>query len=124
MALKQNPQLRALIVDDDENAAVQVTHVLHKMGFAVEHANDGLDGLKHCQSSRFNIIVCDIRMPRLGGLSFLSNLGQTPNAATKVVMVSALDDNAIRNQALSAGAFAYLVKPIAMQDLRDAIGNL
>ena len=124
MSSSQSPQPRALVVDDDEAAVDQVTQVLHKMGFAVEQAADGLDALKRCQAGRFDIVVCDVRMPRLSGLSFLSNLGGTQNATTEVIMISALDDNAIRNQALSSGASAYLVKPIAVQELRDAIAKL
>ncbi len=122
MSLPRTPQLRALVIDDDQTVADQVTQALHKMGFAVEHSMDGLDALGRCQSNRFDVIVCDIRMPRLSGLSFLSNLSHTLNGSTKVIMVSALDDNAIRNQALASGATVYLVKPIAIQDLRDAVG--
>ena len=118
-----DPQLRALVIDDDETVIDQVTQVMHKMGFAVERSIDGLDALGRCQSNRFDVIVCDVRMPRLSGLSFLSNLGNTLNGTTKVIMVSALDDNAIRNQALASGASAYLVKPIVTQDLRDAVGT-
>ncbi len=117
-----DPQLRALVIDDDETVVDQVTQVMHKMGFTVERSMDGLDALGRCQSNRFDVIVCDVRMPRLSGLSFLSNLGHTLNSATRVVMISALDDNAIRNQALASGAYVYLVKPIAMQELRDAVG--
>jgi two-component system chemotaxis response regulator CheY len=95
---------------------------MHKMGYAVERSFDGLDALRRCQSSRFDIVICDVRMPRLSGLSFLSNLARSPNALPKFIMVSALDDNAIRRQALSSGASAYLVKPVATQALRDAVG--
>lgn len=124
MPSEQNPQRRALVVDDDDTVVEHVTQVLHKMGFVVDCAVDGLDALARCQSSRFDVIICDIRMPRLTGLSFLSNLGRTLNATTRVIMISGLDDNGIRNQVLSSGAAMYLVKPISTQDLRDAIGSL
>lgn len=115
---------RALVVDDDETIIDQVTPVMHKMGFAVERSFDGRDALRRCQSSRFDIVVCDVRMPRLSGLSFLRNLAYTPNAQSKIIMISAIDDHAIRRQALASGVFAYRVKPIATQVLRDAIGEL
>jgi DNA-binding response OmpR family regulator len=124
MPSEQNPQRRALVVDDDDTVVEHVTQVLHKMAFAVDCAVDGLDALERCHSNRFDVIICDIRMPRLSGLSFLSNLGKTLNATARVIMISGLDDNVIRNQVLSSGASMYLVKPIAAQDLRDAIGNL
>ena len=124
MSTTNNPQPSALVVDDDETIIDQVTQVMHKMGFAVERSFDGLDALRRCQSNHFDVVVCDVRMPRLSGLSFLSNLGYTRNAESKVIMISAIDDHAIRRQALASGAFAYLVKPIATQVLRDAIGDI
>jgi DNA-binding response OmpR family regulator len=60
-------------------------------------------------------------MPRLSGLSFLTNLAHSPHTIRKIIMISALDDNSLRRQALASGASAYLVKPIAMQALKDAI---
>lgn len=123
MSDKNEPQPRALVVDDDEAIIEQVTQVMHKMGFAVERSSNGLDALRRCQAARFDVVICDVRMPRLSGLSFLSNLAYTPNAQSKVIMISALDDHSIRSQALASGASAYLVKPLAAQVLRDAIGE-
>jgi DNA-binding response OmpR family regulator len=115
------PSRRALVVDDDESSAEQVTRILRKQGFAVEYAQDGLEGMRLCQASRFDLIVCDIRMPRISGLTFLSNLKTTQNATTRVVMLSALDDRSIRRQALGNGASAYLIKPVVSADLIEAI---
>ena len=123
MSDKNDQQPRALVVDDDETIIEQVTQVMHKMGFAVERSTNGLDALRRCQAARFDVVICDVRMPRLSGLSFLSNLAHTPNAESKVIMISALDDHSIRRQSLASGASAYLVKPIAAQVLRDAIGE-
>ena len=121
MSTTSKPQPHALVVDDDETFVDQVTYAMHQLGFTVETSFDGLDALKRCQSSRFDIVLCDVRMPRLSGLSFLSNLARTSEPIPKVVMVSALDDNAIRRQALATGASAYLVKPVALQVLKDAV---
>ena len=122
MASPDDSTLRALVVDDDETFIDHITYLMHKMGYAVERSFDGLDALKRCQSSRFDVVVCDVRMPRLSGLSFLSNLSRATDAMPKCIMVSALDDNSLRRQALATGASAYLVKPIEAQALRDAVG--
>ena len=122
MASPDDLTLRALVVDDDETFIDHITYLMHKMGYAVERSFDGLDALKRCQSSRFDIVICDVRMPRLSGLSFLSNLSRATDAMPKCIMVSALDDNSLRRQALATGASAYLVKPIEAQALRDAVG--
>ncbi|MBL8513942.1 MAG: response regulator [Betaproteobacteria bacterium] len=113
--------LRALVVDDDEACVEHVSAILRKFEWNVEQSHDGLDALRRCQSARYDLVICDIRMPRLSGLSFLSNLSQTRNAMTRVVMVSALDDRAIRRQALASGASAYLVKPLDTRALIDAL---
>jgi CheY-like chemotaxis protein len=113
--------LRALVVDDDEACIEHVMGVLHKFGWAADASHDGLDALRRCQMTRYDLVICDIRMPRLSGLSFLSNLSQTQNAMTRVVIVSALDDRAIRRQALASGASAYLVKPLDTQELIEAL---
>ena len=122
MASPDDSTLRALVVDDDETFIDHITYLMHKMGYAVERSFDGLDALKRCQSSRFDVVICDVRMPRLSGLSFLSNLSRATDAMPKCIMVSALDDNSLRRQALASGASAYLVKPIEAQALRDAVG--
>ncbi|MEO8383733.1 MAG: response regulator [Betaproteobacteria bacterium] len=122
MASPENSNLRALVVDDDETFVDYIAHLMHKMGYAVERSFDGLDALKRCQSSHYDIVVCDVRMPRLSGLSFLSNLSRATAAMPKCIMVSAFDDNALRRQAFASGASAYLVKPIEAQALRDAVG--
>ena len=123
MSFRTDQKLRALVVDDDDTVLDFLTQVLHRMEYAVEHAFDGLDALRRCQSARYDIVVCDVRMPRLSGLSLLSNLGQTLNAETRIVMISALDDDTLRRQALASGASAYLIKPLSGEMLRQAIGG-
>jgi len=115
---------RSLVVDDDETIIDHVTYVLRQSGFDVEQAFDGLDALRRCQSARYDLIVCDVRMPRLSGLSLLSNLAQTQNADSRVVMISAIDDSALRKQALASGASAYLVKPLTAEALRAVVAGV
>jgi two-component system chemotaxis response regulator CheY len=120
-SLRPSSTLTALVIEDDETCVDQAGAVLRRLGLDVEHATDGLDGLQRCRAKRYDLIICDVRMPRLSGLSFLSNLPRTGNATTRVVMLSALDDAAIRRQALASGASAYLVKPMTTDALIDAI---
>lgn len=117
------PPRRALVIDDDETMVEQLSGVLRKIGFAVEQSSDGLDALHRCQNADFDLVVCDVRMPRLSGTSFLNNLSRTPHRIGKIIMISALDDPAVKRQCLAAGATAYLVKPISAQTLRDVVGE-
>ena len=94
------------------------------MGYAVERSTNGLDALRRCQAARFDVVICDVRMPRLSGLSFLSNLAHTPNAQSKVIMISALDDRTLQREALEAGAVAYLVKPASGKAILEAVTGI
>ena len=116
-------KMRALVVDDDETVLDHVSQVLRRMNFAVEPSFDGLDALRRRQSARYGIVVCDIRMPRLSGFSLLSNIGQTINEETRVVVISALDDDSLRKQALASGASAKPIKPLTREMSREAIGD-
>ncbi|MEP7156313.1 MAG: response regulator [Betaproteobacteria bacterium] len=124
MSSSPQQKLRALVVDDDDTVIDFLTQVLHRMNFTVEHAFDGLDALRRCQSARYDLVVCDVRMPRLSGLSLLSNLAHTPNVDTRIVMISALDDDSLRRQSMASGATHYLIKPLTAEMLRGAITGI
>ena len=62
--------LRALVVDDDDACIEHVVSVLRKFGWQADESHDGLDALRRCQAARYDLVICDIRMPKLSGLSF------------------------------------------------------
>ena len=112
---------RALVLEDDDSMAEFIASVMVREGFQVDVERDGLAGLRRCQAENFAMIVADVRMPRLSGLSFFSNLRLTVNASTPVVVISAIDDPAIRRQAVELGARAFLQKPFDAEQLVAAI---
>lgn len=116
-----NAQKRALVVDDDDTVVEHVSAVLRRAGFDVETAGDGLTALSMYRAGRFDAVVCDIRMPKLSGISFLKNLRLTAQSGCRVVMLSSLDDRAIAREAIEAGAVAYLVKPATSKAIIDAV---
>ncbi len=115
------PQRRALVVDDDSTMVEFVSAVLRRAGFKVETAGDGMAALEMCRAGHFDAVVCDIRMPKLSGNSFLKNLRLTPESNCRVVMLSALDDQTVKREVLAAGAVAYLVKPASSRAIIDAV---
>jgi DNA-binding response OmpR family regulator len=112
---------RALVVDDDSTVVEHVSAVLRRNGFAVETAGDGLAALALFRAGTFDAVVCDIRMPKLSGISFLKNLRLNAQSKCRVVMLSSLDDRTIQREALEAGAVAYLVKPASSKAIIDAV---
>jgi DNA-binding response OmpR family regulator len=122
-----NPPHRglALVVDDDEDSQLFVVLSLKKLGYEVKTAADGMAALHMCESEVFDLVVCDIRMPKLSGISFIKNVrARSPNSAKRIIFVSSMDDVMIKREAFEAGAEDYLVKPISSAILAKAITGL
>lgn len=111
---------RALVVDDDPVMVEFVSRTLAKAGFAVESCGDGMSALSMFRAAPFDVVVADVRMPKLSGLGFLQNLRLPQGSPYRVVLLSGMDDAKTRRDALSAGAVAYLVKPASSQAIVDA----
>lgn len=114
-------QKRALVVDDDTVMVEHASAVLRRAGYHVETAGDGMNALAMFRASHFDAVVCDIRMPKLSGISFLKNLRLAAESTCRVVMMSSLDDRTLMREALEAGAVAYLVKPASSKAILAAV---
>jgi two-component system response regulator AtoC len=107
---------RILIVDDEENFRHMLSVILIKEGYEVETASNGEEGLKKAVASPFDQILCDIRMPRMGGLEFLKAIQKTGAEATIVVM-SAYGTVDIAIEAMKLGAYDYISKPFKPDEI-------
>lgn len=117
-------QKRALVVDDDIVLLEHASAVLRRAGYHVETAGDGMNALAMFRASHFDAVVCDIRMPKLSGISFLKNLRLPALSTCRVVMLSSLDDRTLKREALEAGAVAYLVKPASSKAILEAVTGI
>lgn len=114
-------QKRALVVDDDSTIVEHVSAALRRAGYHVETTGDGLSALAMFRAGGFDAVVCDIRMPKLSGISFLKNLRLSAQSSCRVVMLSSLDDRTIKREAMEAGAVAYLIKPATSRAIIEAV---
>jgi two-component system, chemotaxis family, chemotaxis protein CheY len=118
-------EFSALVVDDDVNMVEYISRVMRRSGYDVHEANDGMAALDICRTKRFDVIICDIRMPRLNGITFLRNLRRMEeHINTPVIFASNLDDRSVRLEAMNAGASAMLMKPLSLDALVDALAKL
>lgn len=108
--------MRVLIVEDSERLRKSVALVLRESGYAVDESADGADGLWKAQSNTYDVIILDIMLPELDGLSALRQL-RGENNSTQIILVSARDTIDDRVQGLRDGADDYLVKPFALEEL-------
>jgi DNA-binding response OmpR family regulator len=102
---------KILIIEDDRvlNSAYQM--ILEKEGHEVETAFDGQEGLKKAESLKPNIILLDLLMPTMGGISFLEKYDVEQHASeTKVIVLSNMGDEQLVEKARELGAYKYIVK--------------
>jgi two-component system, OmpR family, copper resistance phosphate regulon response regulator CusR len=108
--------MRVLIVEDERRMATYLGRALTEETFAVDIASDGVQGLEFARSHEYDVIVLDIMLPLLDGLSVCRTL-RDDGRRTPVLMLSARDMIEDRVRGLDAGADDYLVKPFAISEL-------
>ncbi len=115
----------ALVIDDDPVVRMFLTMALNKLGFTVKSAADGMAALEMCMEDVFELVICDMRMPKLSGISFLKNVRmRAPNSARRIVFLTSIDDSVLRRETLEAGALDYLVKPISTAKLKVVVDRI
>ena len=105
-----------LVIDDEENMRHFLKSLLAKEGYEVSLAADGLEGLQLLEEQIFDIILCDIRMPRMDGLEFLREIKKTAVDATIIIM-SAYGTLDIAIEAMKLGAYDYISKPFKPDEI-------
>lgn len=110
-------QYRILIVDDEENVRKLLSAVLTREGYQVNTAADGLAGLTTFEEWKPDLLLLDIRMPGLDGLSVLERIRRRHPAAKVILMTAfAAVDTAVT--ALKQGAFDYIIKPFNLDEVK------
>jgi two-component system response regulator HydG len=114
---------RVLIVDDDEAIRASMAESLRKSGREVRVAEGAAAALKHLSDWRAGVVICDVRMPDLGGLELLAILTERA-ADADVIMMTAFDDMPTVVSSMRGGAVDFLVKPIDLHELRRTVDRL
>ncbi|HYW32304.1 MAG TPA: HD domain-containing phosphohydrolase [Gemmatimonas sp.] len=119
-ALADDALRRVLIVDDESTIRLALSRFLRTRGFDVETAESGDMALEMLRSSRFSLMICDLRMPGVSGLELVPRSLEI-DADLGIVMLTAVNDANSATDALSSGAFDYLTKPVELPDLQAAV---
>jgi DNA-binding response OmpR family regulator len=110
------PGMRLLLVEDSVRLGDAVATGLRKSGYAVDVSVDGKTGLWQAQSHDYDVIILDLMLPGIDGLSLLAKLREA-GRQTHVLVVTAKDTVDDRVRGLRAGADDYLIKPFAFDEL-------
>jgi DNA-binding response OmpR family regulator len=118
--MRDNPGMaeRILVVDDSSQLRTVLSTQLRKLGFEVETAIDGQDGISKARLFKPSLIIMDIQMPKLDGLTATKKMREDPALAhTPIVLLSALGEEQDVIEGIDAGADEYLVKPFRQAEL-------
>jgi two-component system copper resistance phosphate regulon response regulator CusR len=115
--------VKVLVVEDSVRLQEAISEGLRESGYAVDVVGDGQQGLIHAQTSDYDVIVLDLMLPRLDGLSVLRRLRQIGSAAP-ILILTAKDTVEDRVRGLRTGADDYLIKPFAFAELVARVGAL
>ena len=111
---------RVLVVDDEESIRRAIGKFLRSRGFEVVTADSGMEALEQLSQQSFVLMLCDVRMPGLTGIEVVPRALQL-DGLLAIMMLTAVNDAPTATEAMSNGAMDYLMKPVELADLEQAI---
>jgi len=99
-----------LIIDDEKSIRKTLSEILSYEGYKIDEAGDGEEGLKKFKEKAYDLVLCDIKMPKLDGIEFLEKAKQI-NADVPIIIISGHGNIETAVEAVKKGAFDYISKP-------------
>jgi putative two-component system response regulator len=119
-ASAEAPDQRLLVVDDDDTIRLALSKFLRSRGYAVETSSSGAAALERLEREKFMLMLCDVRMPGMNGIDVVPRaVALDPDLA--IMMLTAVNDAPTATEALASGAYDYLMKPIELPYLQQAV---
>src|SRR6186997_1206362 len=111
-----------LIIDDEKAIRKTLSEILSFEGYKIDEASDGEEGLKRFGEKSYDIVLCDIKMPKIDGIEFLEK-AKAINADVPVIMISGHGNIDTAVEAVKKGAFDYISKPPDLNRLLITLRN-
>lgn len=116
---------RTILIADDEPEVVQLVRmILEWEGYTVIAAADGFEALERVETHNPDLILLDVRMPRMSGLTVLEHLAKSEAVAIPVIMLSVVTTQPEVRAALQRGAVAYLTKPFELKEMTRLVDQI
>lgn len=116
--------IRALIVEDNRDICENIAAYLERHSYILDFAYDGISAMHLALTNPFDVIVLDLMLPGMDGISFCQKLRADAKLETPVLMLTARDTLDDKLKGFAAGADDYLVKPFALQELHARLQAL
>src|ERR1044071_5711072 len=111
-----------LIIDDERSIRKTLTEILAYEGYNIDEAADGEEGLKKFKDKNYDLVLCDIKMPKLDGIEFLEKAKEI-NADVPIIIISGHGNIETAVDAVKKGAFDYISKPPDLNRLLITLRN-
>src|SRR6188472_2013254 len=111
-----------LIIDDEKAIRKTLTEILSFEGYKIDEASDGEEGLRTFKDKTYDVVLCDIKMPKLDGIEFLQKAGEI-NPDIPIIMISGHGNIETAVEAVKKGAYDYISKPPDLNRLLITIRN-
>jgi DNA-binding NtrC family response regulator len=111
-----------LIIDDEKSIRKTLSEILSYEGYKIDEAGDGEEGLKRFSEKTYDVVLCDIKMPKLDGIEFLEKSREI-NSDVPVIMISGHGNIDTAVEAVKKGAFDYISKPPDLNRLLITLRN-
>lgn len=113
-------QRRVLVIDDEDSIRDGCRQVLSQMGCAVDDERDARRGLETALGDTYDLILLDVKMPKISGLDILKRLKVESDVSAQVIIITGYGTIEMAVEAMRHGAFDFLAKPFAAAELRKA----
>jgi CheY-like chemotaxis protein len=116
---------RVLVIDDDDDLRALVVRVVQQAGYAVDSASDGQAGLDRLEEQTYDVIVCDLRMPGMDGVTFYREVERrNPAAARRIVLMTAHLRSDEYMDFLRGVHAPVLNKPFPLDEFRSTLARM
>jgi len=114
-----------LIIDDSSSLRQVVKLTLTSAGYEVIEACDGMDALQKLDGTKIHLIICDVNMPNMDGITFVKRVKTLPNYKfTPIIMLTTESQESKKQEGQAAGARAWVVKPFKPETMLNAVSKL
>ncbi len=113
--------MNILVVEDDKFALTLLKHSLETLGHTVEGTLNAEEAISMAADGKFDLIISDIMMPGISGLSLVTILRTVHLCTTPIIIMSALSNKPLLESIYDAGANEFLAKPFSIEDLEGKI---
>ncbi len=114
-----------MIIDDSATLRQVVSSTLKKAGYEAIEAEDGKDALSKLTGRKIHLIICDVNMPNMDGITFVKEIKKDPDYKfTPILMLTTESQEEKKMEGKAAGAKAWIVKPFRPEQMLSAVEKL